>query len=445
MRTKNKLLLCMLVATVLVGIVAVAFTGCSKTVSPIDMTPASVFMDQDYYIGTGNTLDLSAAFPGANGFAYEGDNATVDGNTMTATEEGEGSLSFTDANGTAVTKKLFAVDGMNVTTEEEIRAQLKDSKNVVLHADIETTGKESFQMDDLSFYGNGHVMMVNSIVVEEGAFVATEKGLHLQDLQIIGKKVVEGDGSKLEDFEEYGALVDITAEDASIKKDGDVWEYYPSVIKNCILENGKKLVWLDGVNLTMEGCILRNAADAIIASRTSKKTGSTITLENNVLVNSVVAGFLFCGWSEAAEDSQQTLNIKGFLDIYNWKSTDNAKLMPSNEDFAFFINELVKKEMNKKEYEPYIHNEGGKKYVHVGIIRLATTGLPSQDPVITGLENANLEEKDFPIPQGAKSLGIVNTCILYSFPNDGNPPIGPTATIADNPNLYQELRNGRSA
>lgn len=444
MRTKNKLLLCMLVATVLVGIVAVAFTGCSKTISPIDLTPVSVFMDQDYYIGTGNTLDLSAAFPGATGFAYEGDNATVDGTTMTATAEGEGSLSFTDANGTAVTKKLYAVDGMNVFTEEEIRAQIAAGKNMVLHADIETTGKESFEMDELSFYGNGHVMIVNSIIVNEGAFVATKKGLHLQDLQVIGKKVVEGDGSKLEDFEEYGALVDISAEDADIKV-GDAWGYHPSVVKNCVLENGKKLMWLDGVNLTVEGCILRNAADAIIASRTSGKTGSTVTLKNNVLINSVVAGFLFCGWNAAEEDSQQTLNIEGFLDIYNWKSTDNAKLMPSNEDFAFIVNGLVKKEMNKKEYQPYIHKEGGKDYVHIGIVRLATDKLKQQTPTINGLENANLEEKNFPIPKAAMDLGIVKTCILYSFPNDGNPPIGPTATIADNPNIYQELRNGRNA
>lgn len=450
---KKKILLILLVVCValtsLVGLVA-----CKKSQTKITMVNLDVYMENDYYLGTetngSDKFDLSSVFAGATDFAYEGDEITISGTTATVVKEGEGKLTFTQ-DGATVEKNLFVVEGNNVSTEDELRTSLNvDKKNVVLQADIKTTKKESF-MTYGKVYGNGHVVDSTDTSVPGGADVFVAEGpdmsAWIQDLRIIGVRKAEGEEIVLEDFASRGALISIVSD--SVGSSGD---YLPSYIKNCVLENGHKLISLYGANVTIEGCILHNSSDALIASGTDYRKGSTVTLKNNVLSTSIVCGFLFYGYNGdnggTKENSQQTLNIEGFLDIYNWKSTDGITLMPPNETLASFVNGKVQEEITDEKFAGYLKTgSDGNKYVHSGIIILASNKKVAQNPTINGAEAIGYTKKDFPLPGWAKNIAA-HVCELLSYDETkdiSEYAVQPTDQLTNDIEMYKELRYGRTA
>lgn len=451
---KKKIILALLVicivATAMIGLVA-----CKKTTTKIIMTNLDVYMENDFYIGTqtkgSNTFDFVTAFEGATNFAYDSDELTLSGSKATINAAGEGKLTFTQ-NGATVEKNLFVVDGENVYTEDELRTALNvDKKNVVIQADIATEKKESF-MTYGKVYGNGHVIDSTKTSVKGGADVFVAEGpdmsAWIQDLRIIGVKKNEGDEVILEDFAARGALISIVSD-----KVGESGDYLPSYIKNCILENGHKLISLYGANVTIEGCILRNSSDALIASGTDHRKGSTVTLKNNVLSTSIVCGFLFYGYNgdgggnKNKPECQQTLNIEGFLDIYNWKSTDGITLMPPNEALADLVNSNVQKQITDSKFAAYLKTgSDGNKYVHAGIIILATNKSVVQTPTINGAEAVGFTTKAFPIPSWAKLFA--HTCELLSYDEKqeiSSYAVQPTDKVENNIEMFKELRYGRKA
>lgn len=451
---KKKILLILLVVCValtsLVGLVA-----CKKSQTKITMVNLDVYMENDYYLGTetkgSDKFDLSSVFTGATNFAYDGDEITLSGTTATVVGEGEGKLTFTQ-DGATVEKNLFVVEGRNVSTEDELRQALNvDKKNVVLQADIKTTKKESF-MTYGKVYGNGHVVDSTDTSVPGGADVFTAQGpdmsLWIQDLRIIGVRKEEGAEIILEDFASRGALISIVSD-----KVGASGDYLPSYIKNCVLENGHKLINLYGANVTIEGCILHNSSDALIASGTDHRKGSTVTLKNNVLATSIVCGYLFYGYNgekgnEGKPECQQTLNIEGFLDIYNWKSTNGITLMPPNETLASTVNKMVRDQITDPKFSKYLKTgSDGNKYVHAAIIVLASNSKVIQTPTINGADSIGYTKKDFPIPAWAKRIAA-HTCDLWAYDESKNVSeyaVQPTDQLENDLEMFKELRYGRTA
>ena len=444
MRHSFKTAICIALACACLTAVGASAAGCkSKAVSPIDLTPLSVYMANDWYLGTttaqgdtvSDTFDLMQVFVTASDFAYSGDNLSIVGTTAVVTGSGQGVLTFR-RDGADEALNVYVKDAVNVTTEAQLRKHLANSDSIVLQADIAAQGSDDICVKS-DIYGNGHRFEAYSIVSkQDSCFYMDGPQIRIQDLHVIGKAVDPNDETvKLEDFEGFGALFNL--DDA----------YYDghSVLQNCIGENGHKIVVLRGIQITIEGCIFRNAADAIIASETTENnTGSQITLRNNVLANAVVAGFLFWGVGKANESSQQTLTIEGFLDIYNWKSSENAKLMPGTEAAAGLVNGLIPGELKKEEYAHYFYKDGGNKYVHFGLVTVWTGDMKCDNtPTIVGLDAVGIYKKDFPLPPAAGI--VVRRCDLYGYDSAGTPPIKPTDKITDNPDLYQELRNGRAA
>ena len=196
----------------------------------------------------------------------------------------------------------------------------------------------------------------------------------------------------------------------------------------------------------MEGCIVRNASDSTISIETNANGGSKIVMKNNVIANSLTAGIVLWGYTSVGKKNDYAnpakfvdLTIEGFLDIYNWKDSENAAIMPATESLADTVNGMVAKEINKDEYDHFFYHKNGKKYVHLGMIVLATTGLKENKAKINNMDKVDFVTREFPLPKVAEAF--CHTCKVIGYENKIG--IEPDATIGDNPKIYEELRYGR--
>ena len=445
----KKVLLAILVVAI-IGAMCFTAISCEDEQTVVESKELTMLMENNYYVGTEGSVDLSTALPGS-GYSVTGSNATLSGTTLTVNATGDFTLKYNPTNKEAegiasdgsVTLAMHAVEGVNVSDWAGLVAAVNASKNVVIQNDLVSEGKESVNVINTTFYGNAKVVNVNSIV--KGTVDKDNRGQHgflvhddsvgvFQDMIIRGYEVEAGASITLETGEGYGQLIDATNNDSSKR---------PSLtIKHCVLENGQKMVYVKGADCTVEGTVMRNGADALFAIETGSVKGSVVTVKNCAFANSVVCGIILCGWTPIEnEESYCTLNLEGFVDIYNWKSRDTAKLMPKTEDFSSIVNGALKGELGNEKYNSYFtKGSDGVDYVHFGIVLLANGNLADNKAVINGLEGINLVKKNFPLPSFA-SWFKVQRCDLYCLENDEN--IAPTETIKDNENLSYELIHGR--
>lgn len=445
----KKVLLAILVVAV-IGTMCFAAVACKDEPTVVENDEIAMLMEGNYYVGTEGSVDLSTALPGS-GYTVTGSNATLSGSTLTVSGTGDFTLKYnpTDKNAEgiadgSVTLTVHAVEGVNVSDWAGLVAAVAASKDVVIQKDLVSEGRDSVNVIDTTFYGNAKVVNVNSIVNgtadkknrgNNGFTVHDDSVGVFQDMIIRGYEVEAGQSIALETGEGYGQLIDATNADSSKR---------PSLtIKHCILENGQKMVYVKGADCSIEGTVMRNGADALLAIETGTVKGSNVTVKNCSFANSVVCGIILCGWTPIEnEESYCTLNLEGFVDIYNWKSRETAKLMPKTEQFNSVVNTVLKSELEKEEYNSYFtKGSDGVDYVHFGIVVLANGSLADNQAVINGLEGNSLVKKNFPLP-GFVSVFSVQRCDLYCLENDQ--VIAPTDTIKDNENLSYELIHGRN-
>lgn len=447
-----------LVGVILLGLIITVIVLFSGGGGPthLDNSKLQVHMFDDYYIGDDNTLDLATVFKDANDFAYSGEGMTIAGSVATVTAaDKKGTLTFTQ-DGKKVTKNIFTVDGKNVLTEDDMRTTLNSGVSIVLHSSFATTGADGFKLvNNAKVYGNGNTINSDTVTKKRGKseygkdlfWADANVGVNIQDLHVIGNTVADGAEANVEDFEYSGNLVNISGEATN-------GAYAKSVLKNCIFENGQKLLHVQGADLVIDGCIFRNGADANIAIATSEKKGSNIVIRNSVSMNSVVAGMLFYNMTPTNDASQHVVDIQGFFDIYNWKSTSTTKLVPSTEGpVAKLVNGRVQAEVKSDKFAKYLYTDPktNEQYVHIGIIKLSTNKSGLQNPTIMyngeeGKLPPQYKELDFPIPSWALNISFLpfNSCTMIAY-EDGvkDPYIAPNAQLTES--IFEEMRNGRKA
>lgn len=445
----KKVLLAILVVAI-IGAMCFTAISCEDEQTVVESKELTMLMENNYYVGTEGSVDLSTALPGS-GYSVTGSNATLSGTTLTVNATGDFTLKYNptdkEAEGIAsdgsVTLAMHAVEGVNVSDWAGLVAAVNASKNVVVQNDIASEGKTTVEVIDSTIYGNAKELNVNSIISGtvktrggNGFNVSDGNKAVFQDIHFTGYKYAEGQAVVLETCEGYGQIINALGTNNSKRTQ--------VTIKHCILENSQKMVYLKGaVDCTVEGTVMRNGADALLAAETCNYDGVDLTVKNSVFANSVVCGIILCGWTEVAnENGYCNLTLEGFVDIYNWKSRDTAKLMPATEGFYVpLVNGLVQSQLGKKEYNSYFcQGSDGMDYVHFGIVILATGNLSENKSTVNGAEGVGLVQKTFPLPSAASS--IAHTCLLYGIDNK-NITIEPTATIESNPNLAYELIHGR--
>ncbi len=457
---------------VLFSVLATSFAGCRKVnpPPPIDVEDLDVWMENDFYVGSltyenglkkNNQLNLAGLFdPSYELIPLEhAGKATLSGTLLTITGEGKFKIKILQNKALVYIANVYIVkDGINVFNFEQFYYATRNEDKVVLQADIKLQDPRAL-VDPLippsqtksatldiknDIYGNGHVIDASGIVSKinkDGGDSALDcskaKNIVLQDFKITGKILEKGTSLDLQTFNSYGCLIVVYGSPS----------FKPSVtMKNIIAENSHKVIFLNACEVTMEGCIVRNASDSTISIETNANGGSKIVMKNNVIANSLTAGIVLWGYTSVGKKNDYAnpakfvdLTIEGFLDIYNWKDSENAAIMPATESLADTVNGMVAKEINKDEYDHFFYHKNGKKYVHLGMIVLATTGLKENKAKINNMDKVDFVTREFPLPKVAEAF--CHTCKVIGYENKIG--IEPDATIGDNPKIYEELRYGR--
>ena len=370
--------------------------------------------------------------------------ATITGSLITLSGVGRFTLRYTPSGSTGTTDvTVNVINGQNAGDWSELVSAINAGKNVALYRDITApVGADTVAITNSVIYGNAKEIVVNNIVKGDidnrgkNAFDVSGNGkAYFYDTIISGYKSEESEISDLTQFDGYGQLINVFNNDNNLRPD--------VLVKHCILQNGQKMMYVKGANVVVEGSVFRNGSDALLAIETGSVKGANVTVKNSVFANSVICGIILCGWTAASNnDSYCTLNLEGFVDIYNWKSRDTAKLMPATEGpYVGLVNNLVQGELHKEKYNSYFSKgSDGNDYVHFGIVVLATGDLKANNSKVNGAEGVGLVKKSFPLPGIAAT--IAHTCILYGI-DPNNITIEPTETLKDNKNLQYELIYGR--
>lgn len=465
---------------VLFSVLMMTLLGCAKVnpPPPINVENLEVWMENDFYVGSltyvdglkkSNEINLSGIFdPSYELIPLEhSGKANLSGTLLTITGEGKFKIKILQNKEHVYTANVHIVkDGINVFNFEQFYYATRNADPVVLQADIvlqdprtlvnplipplDKKNPESLDIVN-NIYGNGHVIDASAVVSKmryEGkkcigganaldCSKATD--ITLQDFKITGKVLPSEYQLDLQEFNNYGCLINI---------DG-VAGFKPSVnLKNIIAENSHKVIFMNACIVNMEGCIVRNASDSTISIETNGEGGSKVVMKNNVIANSLTAGVVLWGYQSVGSKEDYNnpakfvnLTIEGFLDIYNWKDSETTTIMPATESMADLVNSEVAKEINKAEYNHFFYHKNGKKYVHLGMIVLATgvPGLKENKAVINKMNDVNFVTREFPLPGFAKAF--CHTCKVIGY--DSKIDIEPESTIGDNENLYKELRYGR--
>ena len=109
-------------------------------------------------------------------------------------------------------------------------------------------------------------------------------------------------------------------------------------VEYCLMENCTVFLQVQGAEVEIEGCIMRNASGVGIHVRNFKENSSTplthndLTITNCVMSNMVGTAINFdYGNTDYTEDinNRSTFTQNGFFDIYNWQPIDSLQLIPS--------------------------------------------------------------------------------------------------------------------
>ena len=454
--------------------------------------PLKVDMGDDYYIGTEGQIDYSKIFKDGSDFSLS---------------ENKKTLTF-KLNGKAVEKNVITIDGaVNVNTFDELVANINDGKKVVIqNASLKAPkleGKTEAEVPTMTVkndvYGNGAVINVNELVgtrvktldKNDGKLAALTDGTDyskskyftgysaftivpredskqviFQDVHVTGNDMNTEEGGNLAGldkdkmtergvklFSGYGSALYVCGnEDAKSN----------ALVKHCVFENAGKVVHISNSVVNMEGCIVRNASDTAVSIETAANRASTINMKDNVIANSLTGAILFyCMDTTIDKDNEaaswNTLNIDGFLDIYNWKNENNLSFLPETEDplLANIANAIAGDEIPNEKYDALKAEEGGEKYIHFAIIKIRTGSkdmpIKYNGSKVNGCEKVGYSDSKatgqasgFPIPPlAAKIMYDIDVWGYYS--NDKG-SVGPTDGFSEKvlEKLYVELREGRA-
>lgn len=459
--SKNKIVVAILIVT-LMCIGAFTFAACKKKELYIDTSVLKVEMFDDYYIGLtpfngNNAFDLSTKFKDST-FALGGETscATLLGATLIPSLVGEFKLNVT-SQGKTVKKNIFIIEGVNVYNNEQFENVIETRKtSAIIHDNIVLTGNIDIG-SNIAIYGNGNLINAEAVTkpsTKKGwggdALSANGENITIQDIHIMGLDMSTWSLEQKRTFdignlERFGSLIAYRSDDFYGHKVG-------GVIKNVVAENGHSLVSLTGSSVLVEGSMFKNAADSHISVETKSNGGTKLKVKNNVFINAVVSAILCWGYTKA--NGYLDLTTEGFMDVYNWKDSSTTKIMPNSESLAGMVNGLVASELGKKKNAVFMYNMGDKKYIHVAIIVIATTGLKSNNAKVNGVvlsekagdSSSAIPSTDNYVLRKLPGATLANTACIVGYGNNGESKsikISPSTKL-DLDKIYTELRNGRN-
>lgn len=361
------------------------------------------------------------------------------------------------------TKKVEVIVGVNASDFKEFSAAIWLKKAVFLHSDLlikRLNSKEcvykapggdynSLKVYN-SIYGNGyhvtgHKTFLPVDQVKGNLFFVDKSNVTIQDLEISGYDFNNDDvkAQTKKDGLKEGSLLIRTGNLININS----WKgriLTNVTVKNCILENGHKLIHMSASkDIKIEGCIFRNASDTGISIGSSSAGKTTLTVKNNMLTNCVAGAIVNYCMDKNFDPAKDTceITIEGFLDCYKWIDvTKEFIIMPPSDDLAPIGNKAIGQGLKDKKNFDLLYKG---KYLHVGIMALSSTNFQGKKlvnrPKIIGLDKIGFEHR--PVPGGDK---VLCNCDIYGYLNDKQMNVNDVfGSDKKAKTMYNDLRNGR--
>lgn len=424
-----------LVILVLLGITAVTIWAVvfrDKDNAKYDYNSIDDFVRYEWYLGdkTINTrgriessVDLNKLFPnddGRNSYSIKSNSdgqANLSGNKLSNLTGSRIIIRIDNQSGKVIEQEFVIIQGINVFNNIDFNKAIESGQSIVFQSNIALDASREGITYDLksSLYGNGYKLNPTEHITSSAVkrpekpseriwqilFSITGNDLVFRDLYIFGTQPEANSQVDINEFAYYGILVNVTAGSTI-------------TIENCVLENSNRQILVSGGKVNINGCYIRNAADACISLETTSRGKTDVVMTNNLVANAIVSCVLIWGTENVTTaDRFVRLEIVGFLDLYNWKEGSTAQLLPSYDQFAGAANPIISSSLNDKKYQEFFYMKNGKKYAHLGILIIASGNLAANKAEVVGYEGAGFVRRAFPLP----SLGsmVLNTCDIIGF------------------------------
>lgn len=450
-----------ILATIALTVWAVVFRQKDIIESYADITD---YKPLKWYIGN-EMLDGSNKVSAKTLFGARGDdNATyrigdatiidIQGETATVRKTGITSVTIT-VNGASEVFDIEVIEGVNAFRYVDLLDIAAMNKVICQQNDIRLTDSISTPINHQNielyndYYGNGF-KLISSKEIISGYYDSMKRGkdayynrliqaktedITIQDLYVIGQEIAKAESFKLSDFGKAGMMISF---------EGSTTNKVSGNIINCVIENAQRPIFINAADVLVKGNFVRNAADACISIESNINGPTNVTLENNVLVNAVVAGVLSWTFTTGYPDENfANITVNGFLDIHNWKDTNTTQIMPESEPLSGIVNPVIPEFLNDVKYEHYFYRENELKYIHCGIIVTATADAETNKTTINGYNTLNYVDRTFPLPGLVTKYGM-HYCMVYGYGADENPAIKPSDNPLANEKIFDELRDGRT-
>ncbi|MFA5449382.1 MAG: Ig-like domain-containing protein [Clostridia bacterium] len=336
----------------------------------------------------------------------------------------------------------FAVDnGVNCYTYDDVRRAVEDEQNIYLRNDIEFGASESALELKSNLHGNGYIL---------DGINYNQKKQDYTMLHIVASGVTVSNLRIRNDEAERISMPNGLRGYVIVVGNREEGEFLTDVrIEYSILENGYYALALYRAEVTVDGCIMRNASNFGIFIESGKE-GETLIYSNVTLNNSVMSNIVApaIGVSVTSPtDTHSTLKSTGFLDIYNWQDISNMRMLDRdfvqnneamNNVLKQAVTSLLQSEFKKDRYNHLRYvGEDGTYYLHLGII---TAGALHPCETVPEIEDERYKAYDIEVLHDSSILPIkLHPVFLYNYLST-SPEIKPGDEPVENKTLYQKLR-----
>ncbi|HHU43290.1 MAG: Ig-like domain-containing protein [Bacillota bacterium] len=352
------------------------------------------------------------------------------------------------------TYTLEVAEGVNVYDYQGLKFVAQSGKAIFLQDDIVFDKNAQSIVLKNSLYGNGFTISLRE-------YVENNKVEQNTNLIRVGESgvVISNVRMTMDDPSRISMANGLRGHVLRIGEESQRHRFKDIRVEYSIFENGHSAIDIHHSDVEIEGCIIRNASNfgIIIPSfrvDENLEDYSNVVMKNNIMSN-MVGPAIAVITSSPDMKRESSLNIKGFLDIYNWQDVLSARmidreLLEDNETlnniFKFIIktglrNALKNPMFNELKY-PAVMDGVDIDFIHLGVVAIGAVHETNAEIIIEDENYIYFELKLVELIKELTGLSLdafnIHDMYLYCYNNESS--ITPHSDFIENAELYKRLR-----